>query len=75
MWGVPTAREVTQSPKLRTLFATNTPIEPGRLYGSIEAGTARILFTPGREYVTGQFNNNEFYGPPREYGLRASYRF
>ena len=28
-----------------------------------------------REYVTGQFNNNEFYGPPREYGLRASYRF
>jgi iron complex outermembrane receptor protein len=28
-----------------------------------------------RKYVTGQFNNNEFYGPPREYGLRASYRF
>jgi pimeloyl-ACP methyl ester carboxylesterase len=47
MWGVPTAREVTQSPKLRTLFGTNTPVEPGRLYGSIEAGTARILFTPG----------------------------
>src|SRR3954466_11003237 len=45
MWGVPTAREVTQSPKLRSLFGTNTPIEPGRLYGSIEAGTARILFT------------------------------
>jgi len=46
MWGVPTARQVTQSPKLRALFGTHTAVEPGRLYGSIEAGTARILFTP-----------------------------
>lgn len=28
-----------------------------------------------KEYVTGQFFNNEFYGPPREYGVRVSYTF
>lgn len=27
------------------------------------------------EYVTGQFFGTEFFGPPREYGLRASLRF
>lgn len=28
-----------------------------------------------KEYVSGQFINNEFYGAPREYGVRASVRF
>jgi iron complex outermembrane recepter protein len=28
-----------------------------------------------KEYLSGQFGNNEFYGAPREYGLRASVRF
>jgi iron complex outermembrane receptor protein len=28
-----------------------------------------------KEYVSGQFVNNEFYGAPREYGLRASMQF
>jgi iron complex outermembrane receptor protein len=28
-----------------------------------------------KEYVAGQFGNNETYGAPREYGLRASIRF
>ena len=28
-----------------------------------------------KEYVSGQFGNNEFYGAPREYGVRASVRF
>jgi iron complex outermembrane recepter protein len=28
-----------------------------------------------KEYVSGQFVNNEFYGAPREYGVRASMQF
>jgi len=28
-----------------------------------------------KEYLSGQFGNNEFYGAPREYGVRASLRF
>ena len=28
-----------------------------------------------KEYVSGQSGNNEFYGAPREYGVRASVRF
>jgi len=47
MWGVPTAREVTQSKKLWKLFGTQSAVEPGRTYGSIADGTARILYTPG----------------------------
>ena len=46
MWGVPRASEVTTSPKLLALFDSTDPVVPGRLYGSLEAGTARILFTP-----------------------------
>jgi iron complex outermembrane receptor protein len=26
-------------------------------------------------YVSGQFGNNQFYGAPREYGVRASIKF
>jgi pimeloyl-ACP methyl ester carboxylesterase len=47
MWGVPTAREITESRKLRTLFGTQNAVEPGRTYGSIQNGTARVLYTPG----------------------------
>jgi pimeloyl-ACP methyl ester carboxylesterase len=47
MWSVPRAVEVTQSPKLLALFDTKAPVVPGRLYGSLEAGTARVLYTPG----------------------------
>ena len=28
-----------------------------------------------KAYISGQFGNNEFYGAPREYGVRASVRF
>jgi len=28
-----------------------------------------------REYVSGQQGDNEFYGPPREYGLRVRFNF
>ena len=47
MWSVPRAVDVTQSPKLLSLFDTQQPVVPGELHGSIEDGTARILYTPG----------------------------
>ncbi len=46
MWGVDRARDVTQSPKLWALFGTHGAVEPGKLYGDIAQGTARVLYTP-----------------------------
>ncbi|HEY5129075.1 MAG TPA: hypothetical protein VIJ35_17630 [Bradyrhizobium sp.] len=46
MWGVERARDVTQSPKLWALFGTQGAVEPGKVYGDIAAGTARVLYTP-----------------------------
>lgn len=46
MWGVDRARDVTQSPKLWAMFGTTGPVEPGKLYGDIGQGTARVLHTP-----------------------------
>jgi hypothetical protein len=43
---VPSARKIAESPKLWTVFGVNTPVEPGEIYGSVENGTARILYTP-----------------------------
>ena len=46
MWGVERARDVTQSPKLWAMFGTSGPVEPGKIYGDIGQGTARVLYTP-----------------------------
>jgi len=46
MWGVDRARDVTQSPKLWALFDTHGAVEPGKLYGDIAQGTARVLYAP-----------------------------
>ena len=46
MWGVERARDVVQSPKLWALFGTQGAIEPGKVYGDIAQGTARVLYTP-----------------------------
>ncbi len=46
MWGVALARDVTKSPKLWAMFGTQGPVEPGKLYGDIAQGTARVLHTP-----------------------------
>ena len=46
MWGVDRARDVTESAKLQALFGTHSPIEPGKIYGSIAEGSARVLYTP-----------------------------
>src|ERR1700709_599281 len=46
MWGVDRARDVTQSPKLWATFGTRGRVEPGKLYGDIAQGTARVLYAP-----------------------------
>jgi pimeloyl-ACP methyl ester carboxylesterase len=46
MWGVEHARDVTQSPKLWALFGTQGAVEPGKEYGGLAQGTARVLYTP-----------------------------
>jgi pimeloyl-ACP methyl ester carboxylesterase len=46
MWGVERARDVTQSPKLWALFGTQAAVEPGKVYGDVAQGTARVLYTP-----------------------------
>ncbi|MFO7568542.1 MAG: alpha/beta fold hydrolase [Smithellaceae bacterium] len=46
MWEVPVARDVVHSEALKQVFGTTETIEPGRIYGSIEEGTARILYQP-----------------------------
>lgn len=46
MWGVGSATDVSSSRKLWTAFGTDQPVIPGRLYGSVEAGTGRMLYTP-----------------------------
>ncbi|MBY0582826.1 MAG: alpha/beta fold hydrolase [Sphingomonas sp.] len=46
MWDVDKARDVVDSPKLKTVFGTSERIVPRKLYGSIADGTARILATP-----------------------------
>jgi pimeloyl-ACP methyl ester carboxylesterase len=46
MWGEEKARDVTQSPKLWAFFGAQGAVEPGKVYGDIAQGTARVLYTP-----------------------------
>jgi pimeloyl-ACP methyl ester carboxylesterase len=46
MWGVPRARDVGGSEKLKALFGSTDVIAPGKLQGDIASGTARQLYTP-----------------------------
>jgi pimeloyl-ACP methyl ester carboxylesterase len=46
MWGTPVAADIGSTPKLQAVFGTDEEIRPGRVYGSIEEGTARILYQP-----------------------------
>ncbi|MFG3756209.1 hypothetical protein, partial [Klebsiella pneumoniae] len=46
MWGVDRAKDVTQSPKLQAFFGSDAPVEPGKVYGDIAKGSARVLYTP-----------------------------
>lgn len=46
MWGVAKGSQVASSEKLQTLFGVSTAVEVGRVYGSVPAGTARVLQNP-----------------------------
>jgi pimeloyl-ACP methyl ester carboxylesterase len=44
MWEEPKGSLIPQSPRLETLFGTSDPVQTGKLYGSIAAGTGRELY-------------------------------
>ena len=46
MWSVPKAADVVKSAKLKKVFGITDDIQPGKVYGSIADGTARVLYTP-----------------------------
>lgn len=46
MWAVDTGKQIVNSDKLKTLFDTTDAVEIGKVYGSIEEGTARVLYVP-----------------------------
>jgi dienelactone hydrolase len=46
MWEISRARDVGDSAKLKTLFGSAGAVAPERLYGAIDDGTARMLYTP-----------------------------
>jgi pimeloyl-ACP methyl ester carboxylesterase len=46
MWGAPTGAAIPETEKLADLFGTEPPVEPRRLYGDIDEGTARWLAQP-----------------------------
>jgi pimeloyl-ACP methyl ester carboxylesterase len=46
MWEVARGQDVMNSTKLQALFGTDTPVQTGRVYGSVPAGNARVLHNP-----------------------------
>jgi pimeloyl-ACP methyl ester carboxylesterase len=50
MWGAPIAKDIVNTSKLKKAFDTTETVEVGKLYGSIEQGTARKLLMPTMEH-------------------------
>ena len=46
MWGVARAKDVITSPKLLSFFGATGAAEPGKVYGDLAQGTARVIYTP-----------------------------
>ncbi len=46
MWGVDKATNVIHSEKMQAVFGTGGTLVPGKVYGSMQEGTARVLYTP-----------------------------
>lgn len=46
MWLTAVPKDIVSSDKLKAVFGTTEDVVPGQLYGSIEAGTGRMLFQP-----------------------------
>lgn len=58
MWGVPRAWDVPKSAKLMTLFGSDGPVVPNRIYGSTDKGDARILYTPSTTHPGDHFSRS-----------------
>ncbi|MCX7982156.1 MAG: alpha/beta fold hydrolase [Syntrophales bacterium] len=46
MWGPAVPKDIVKTEKIKKLFNTKADVVPGKLYGSIEEGTARKLLQP-----------------------------
>jgi len=46
MWGTPVAKDAVKGAQLKKAFATENDVVVGKLYGSIEDGTARKFYQP-----------------------------
>lgn len=46
MWQAPKGSDVNDSANLKTLFGSSNAVNIGQVYGNIEAGTARVLYSP-----------------------------
>ncbi len=46
MWNAAVPKDIVTSDKLKKAFNTGETVQPGKLYGSIQDGTARKLYTP-----------------------------
>jgi pimeloyl-ACP methyl ester carboxylesterase len=46
MWGTPAAKDAVNGARLKKVFGTESDVVPGKLYGSIADGTARIFYQP-----------------------------
>jgi len=46
MWGVPLPGDIVGTDRLKALFGTEENVVPGRIYGSIDLGDARVLHQP-----------------------------
>jgi pimeloyl-ACP methyl ester carboxylesterase len=57
MWGIPRAADAPNSAKLQKVFGTSGAIEPGKIYGSIADGTARILYQPKNTHPGDHISN------------------
>lgn len=58
MWETPDASDVPASSKMKALFGTGDGnVEPGRIYGSVEQGSARVLHQPGTTHAGNHFSN------------------
>lgn len=56
MWRSPIAAEVPSSEKLMEAFGRTEPVEVGRVYGSIEDGTARVFHQPPVTHAADHFS-------------------
>jgi len=57
MWSEAKGADVATSPKLEAIFASAGPVQPGRLYGDLAAGTGRRLINPAVDHPQEHFSS------------------